>query len=138
MIHYLLLSLLEVFVFVFYYYYFKDWKHIRKFSSVSLNTLLYIEKKYSVNHDRIIIRSSNSSCRDNFGITCPLAQGAISSMHGQNYYGILHHSVTFSQRLTMTQSVRKIWTEPKSSQWIWLMTLLASTTSCSCSVDDFA
>ena len=71
-----------------------------KFSSVSLNTLLYIEKKYSVNHDRIIIRSGNSSCRDNFVITCPLAQGAISSMHGQNYYGILHHSVTFSQRLT--------------------------------------
>ena len=88
------------FCFCFYYYYFKDWKHIRKFSSVSLNTLLYIEKKYSVNHDRIIIRSSNSSCRDNFVITCPLAQGAISSMHGQNYYGILHHSVTFSQRLT--------------------------------------
>ena len=85
---------------VFVYHYFKDWKHIRNFQSVSWNTLWSIEKKYSVNHDRIIIRSGNSSCRDNFVITCPFAQDAISSMHGQNHCGILHYSFTFSQRLT--------------------------------------
>ena len=42
---------------VFVYHYFKDWKHIRNFQSVSWNTLWSIEKKYSVNHDRIIILS---------------------------------------------------------------------------------
>ena len=86
------------FCFVFIYHYFKDWKHIRKFLSVSLNTLWYIEKKYSINHDRI--RSGNSSCRDNFVITCPSHKMPFKACMARIIVVFLHHSVTFSQRLT--------------------------------------
>ena len=127
LIYYLLQSLSEVFVVGFCLSLFQNRntratqsQFFRNFQSVSWNTLWSIEKKYSVNHDRIIIRSGNSSCRDNFVITCPFAQDAISSMHGQNHCGILHYSFTFSQRLTEHKArarFERSWKVPNEFGW---------------------